>query len=437
MVEQFRVLTLQVCDQVITAAPSLQQLEEVTLQTIKTLGNTLLTGLCALLRPAYPPSQIACSCGGRASYLRCRSAQVQSLLGSLTLHRPYYLCAVCHQGVAPLDQQLGLCAGGLSGGLREVLALLGAQSVFAEAVPLLERLSLVSVAPTTIQQATEELGQFIAQDEQQAVHTLSSALHPTPAAHPPERLYVSMDGTMVHTKQDGWKELKLGAVYTTRASVSRTRPAEVTVRAHDFSFYAEFANPQTFGPRLLAEAAQRGVLEADEVVAIGDGAQWIWNLVDEQFPGATQIVDWYHASQYVWKVAHAVYGEGTDQAKAWAVQRLDELWEGQVALVLQHFEQHQTRGQAVQDALSYYRHNQQRMAYATYRARGMQVGSGSIESGCKHVIGARLKQAGMIWTVEGARAVAKVRTRLTSGRWAETVARWPPPHRAHPHLPAA
>ncbi|GAC1538152.1 MAG: hypothetical protein NVS2B7_08920 [Herpetosiphon sp.] len=437
LVQQMTLAAERLIEELMDAPLSLQHLEDVTLHTSKSLGNALVSGLCQLLVPSYPPPELACPCGHVASFQRLRSAQATTLLGVITLQRPYYLCPACHHGFAPLDDQLGFCPGGVSAGLRELLALLGAQSVFADAVPLVERLSLVSVAPTTIQQATEELGRLIAAEEQHAVATLTAhGTLPTSSA-PPQRLYVSMDGTMVHTHEEGWKEIKLGAVYTASPTPARQRPEEVVVRAQDFSFYADFADPQTFGQRLLAEAAARGVLDATEVIVIGDGAHWIWNLVAEQFPGATQIVDWYHASQYVWKVANAVYGEETDLAKQWAHQRLDDLWAGQVVRVLEHFARYRGHGKAVQDAISYYTHNQHRMAYATYRARGIQVGSGSIESGCKHVVGARLKQAGMIWDVEGARAVAKVRTRLKSGRWAETVARWPPPRRSRPAAKAA
>lgn len=437
LVQRMTLVAERLTADLLETPPSLHHLEEVTLHTIKSLGNALLSGLCQLLVPSYPPSELACPCGHVATLQRLRAAHTATLLGVITLQRAYYLCPACHDGFAPLDDQLGFCAGGVSAGLRELLALLGAQSVFADAVPLVERLSLVSVAPTTIQQATEELGRLIASEEQQAVETLTAGgTLPTPIP-PPQRLYVSMDGTMVHTHEAGWKEIKLGAVYTTTVTPARQRPEEVVVRAQEFSFYADFADPQTFGQRLLAEATVRGGLEATEVIAIGDGAHWIWNLVAEQFPGAMQIVDWYHASQYVWQVANAVYGEETDLAKQWAHQRLDDLWAGKVACVLEQFERYRGHGKTVQEAISYYTHNQHRMAYATYRARGIQVGSGSIESGCKHVVGARLKQAGMIWDVEGARAVAKVRTRLKSGRWAETVARWPPPRRARPAAKAA
>ena len=203
------------------------------------------------------------------------------------------------------------------------------------------------------------------------------------------------------------------------------------MRAQEISFYTDFADPQAFGCALWLEGYRRGVSEAKEVVAIGDGAHWIWKLVEEHFPEAIQIVDWYHASEYIWKVAHAVYGEGSDLARQWAKDRLDELWAGQVDEVLRHCQEHASAGEAVQQAITYYTNNKDRMRYPEYRAKGLQIGSGTVESGCKHVIGARLKGAGMIWNVEGARAVAKVRARLRSGRWTETMAQRPPPHRSY------
>jgi hypothetical protein len=85
----------------------------------------------------------------------------------------------------------------------------------------------------------------------------------------------------------------------------------------------------------------------------------------------------------------------------------------------------------VAETITYFTNNQQRMRYPEYRARGLPIGSGTIESGCKHLIAQRLDQAGMLWSLDGARAVAKVRARLKSGRWAETIALRPPPGRSH------
>lgn len=101
---------------------------------------------------------------------------------------------------------------------------------------------------------------------------------------------------------------------------------------------------------------------------------------------------------------------------------MDLLWEGKVAEVLVELEQSCARGEAVEAALSYYTEHQTRLDYATYRARGLQIGSGSVESACKQLVTARLKQAGMIWDAAGAEAVAAVRAWLKSERWQEAMA---------------
>jgi hypothetical protein len=101
---------------------------------------------------------------------------------------------------------------------------------------------------------------------------------------------------------------------------------------------------------------------------------------------------------------------------------LDKLWESKVQAVLVELEQWRESGEAVEAALSYYREHQGRMDYAFYRARGMQIGSGNVESGCKQLVSRRLKQAGMIWDGEGAEAVAEVRAWLKSERWEEAMA---------------
>src|SRR5262249_42736226 len=159
----------------------------------------------------------------------------------------------------------------------------------------------------------------------------------------------SMDGMLVHIHDEGWKEVKLGTIYTTTSRVSRKRPECLEVRAVAQSFVTDLADATTFGPRLWAEAAQRGVLEAEERVVIGDGAHCIWTLDEAYVPDAVQILDWYHATEYVWSAAHAIYGEGSDLAKRWAGQQLDRLWDGQVAEVITTLQEHLHAGEAVQE----------------------------------------------------------------------------------------
>jgi hypothetical protein len=119
------------------------------------------------------------------------------------------------------------------------------------------------------------------------------------------------------------------------------------------------------------------------------------------------------------------------QRVGWAQDRLDELWDGKVEAVLAALEPYREAGDAVVAALSYYTTHQARMDYATYRARGLQIGSGSVESACKQLVSARLKQAGMIWDAPGAEAVATVRAWLKGDRWHEAMVLRPAPSRGY------
>jgi Uncharacterised protein family (UPF0236) len=439
LLEQMTTLVDAVCAWLDAQPRTLAELEQRAQVHLSHLGQALLTGLCAVQVSSYPLATVACPCGGVAQYQRQRAIQVQTLLGRVQVQRPYYLCPACHRGQAPLDAAWGVCANSVSAGLEGVLARLGVSLPFAEAAELAALLLPVVVSPTTVAEATERVGEAIAAAEAQAeaaTWNLAATPQPTPSVAGPERLYVSVDGTMVHLGEEGWKEAKLGAIYTTRTHPAKKAGEAPEVRAEQHSFVADLCEAEAFGRLVWWEAARRGVLQAKAVVVIGDGSHWIWTLAADHFSQAVQIVDWYHASQYVWQVAHACYGEGTAQATVWAEARLAELWEGNVETVLEQMQPLVGRAEAVQAAQTYLINNRERMRYATFRAQGLQVGSGSIESGCKQVIGARLKQAGMRWSRAGARAVAKARAWWKSGRWEEALALLTPRQRSY-HRKAA
>lgn len=438
MAEQMRQVVQALGEQVRSGEARLAVLEEAVMRAMQEVGRAVLGALCELYAPVYAAPTLACRCGSEAVYQRRRVATTKSVLGEIRVQRPYYLCPACHHGFCPLDEQLGLCAGGVSAGLEALMALFGVQFPFEEAAGMLARLTLVEVSPNACRHATESLGALVAAAEA-AERQAAWADHAPqlPAVQEPITgdFYVSMDGVTVHLEQKGWKNQWLGAVYTTSSQPAPQCPETLVVRTQQPSFYTALGDIATFGQHLWLEAQRRGLAQAKRCIVIGDGAHWLWQLAEEHFPDGIQILDWYHASTYVWKAAHAIYGEGTDFAKQWAKQQLDRLWQGQVAALLPILEAHAAKP-AVQETLTYFRNNQQRMRYDYFRALGLQIGSGTIESGCKHVIGARLKQAGMIWSPEGATAVAKLRTRLKSRRWDETLALRPPSSRSY-HRKAA
>ncbi len=175
--------------------------------------------------------------------------------------------------------------------------------------------------------------------------------------------------------------------------------------------------PSEFAQRVEREARRRGFDQAPRRVVLGDGALWIWNLADEHFPDAIQIVDLFHAKQHLWDVAKAIYGAGSDLGEQWAKQRRDELDEGKIDDVLAALRVHAPANEEARKCLDYVARNRHRMRYPEFRAQGLCVSSGVVEAGCKVAIGTRLKRAGMHWTVAGADAIIALRCCELSGRF--------------------
>ena len=204
---------------------------------------------------------------------------------------------------------------------------------------------------------------------------------------------------------------------TNRAGPSAT-PGSVSYNAAVESAASRDTDPQpaAFANRVHREAQRRGFDTAARRVVIGDGAAWIWNLAAEQFPGAIEIVDIYHAKQHLCDVAKAIYGAGTDLADAWAKARHAELDAGRLRALVTVL---RTRAETTPEArkcIHYVFGNRHRMRYPQFRARGLCISSGVVEAGCKQ-IGARLKRAGMRWTIAGGNAIIALRCCLLSGRF--------------------
>jgi len=414
----------------------LRDLEKVTQEAMKQVGQRFLQLLVEVCRPEERPATIPCRCGGTAEFERHREGTGLTTVGQIAVTRAYYLCAECHEGTYPLDERLGVCAGGLSAALQEALALIGIHLPFEIASEVFERLTRVSISDNGVRESTERIGQERLEAEQAMVEAAwDPACFELPEGpeDPPERLYGSIDGTSVRTAE-GWREPKLGSWYTTDKPADRPLPEEWEPRAEAITYYGDIQEAEAFGRLVYLTGRQRGAHRAEELVFVADGAKWIWNLVEEHFPHAVQIVDWYHATEYIWDVAHAAHGEGSDRAQEWAAARLDELWHGDFEDVLRAFRAHVTPewdDDPARQAINYYQNNRHRMRYPEFRDQGYQIGSGTIESGCKRVIGARLKQAGMTWTVDGARRVIKARALHLSGEWDDFCNHRPPPRRTY------
>jgi hypothetical protein len=355
-----------------------------------------------------------CPCGGEALCAGYRTKQVQTVVGWITVRRAYYPCPACGKGCCPLDAVLGLERDSHSPGVRRLACRFGGRLPFAEAAQsLAEAAGAIRLSASTVRTITEAVG---ARREQTVAAAITAAWAdglPPRAGTPPERLYVAMDGVRILSTDGTGREVKVGVVQPVRGTGSdqRREPA---------SYAAGLESAACFGRRLALEAHRRGVEGARQIAVLGDGAEWIWHLAGEHFPTAIHIVDWFHASERIWDLGRALYGAETPATTTWVEQQLGRLAHGQAATLAREWRALPCRGETatVRDAqVTYFTNQAPRMAYDRYRAAGWDIGSGMVESACKHLIAAREKGAGMRWSEAGAHTVAAVRVLLANDHW--------------------
>jgi hypothetical protein len=407
---------------------ALASLEAATLTAIRAampglLGAVLAEGTTSLRPGGVGRTQGCPGCGARCPVAGWRERAVTTVCGTVRVERPWYHCRACRRGFSPTDRAWGIePRERLSAGLAEWLIDLGASTSFADAARELGKLTGLEVSAETIRQQTERRGQELEEVDAAAAQAVQTTREAAEAVErTPGTLVVEIDGVMVRYRS-GWHEVKLGLV-----------GGQVDGELRALSYVGAREAPEAFGPRLVAEAARRGALEIlgwegpqgslatlRRVVIVADGAVWIWLLADEHFGERVEIIDFYHAAEHVWAVAHALFGVGAPEADAWAHPALTALREEGAASLLARLAEMTPAtpdaAETLRQVAHYVRTHQERMDYPAFTARGLPLGSGAVESAAKHLVQQRLKRAGARWSDDGAQGVLAVRCRLVSNR---------------------
>lgn len=412
-------------------AKSLSEMERSTREMLLKLGQYMMGAWLTMQEEQYPVDTKPCACGEKAAYQFQREGTLLTIVGQVSYRRAYYLCPVCHEGHYPLDDKLGLRAGQMSAELESLAAMTGVQLPFGQGSELFEALTLIALSDHSLAKASQAIGAEIQTLEQEWITQSRDEewlQEQDRLAERPERLYGAIDAAKIHVRGDKehpWRDLKVGAWFTTTAEPPQTPDQDWEIRATDISYYCDILQARQFGGLMWATGCQRQAQLALELIFLGDGADWIWKLVEEYYPEAVQIVDWFHATEYIAPVANLAFS-AEDKRQAWIERVRTLLWEGDLDAVIQAFDQfsqHQRAREEARKAVVYFTNNRHRMRYPQYRAKGYQIGSGTIESGCKQIVTQRLKVAGAIWELDNSVKVAKARAALLSGHWQAITAR--------------
>jgi hypothetical protein len=279
---------------------------------------------------------------------------------------------------------------------------------YAEAAESFARLARRQIAPSVIWEQTQRHGQRFKDqlDQQQAQVGVERVTLPPAGADHHRPLGVSLDGGKMHIRGEGWKEFKAGTVFEVivRPSLDRASGDWVDeVHGVKMSYRAVLGSVEEFTPALWALAVERQVPQAAELSVVADGADWIWNVADDLFPDGVQIVDWYHATEYLAHSAEALYPQDAQAAQAWQADKRDALFLGHTHKVIEPLARAGLDTQA-----AYFQKHTRRMQYQEFHEQDRPIGSGTVESGIKR-FKHRLCGAGMRWARPSAQRMLAVR----------------------------
>jgi len=390
-----------------------------------------------------------------------RERRWSSCLGELRLRRRYSYCAVCKHGRAPSQDVLGLGASEFTPHLEEVCTLMSTTVPFDMARDLVHQVCGAELSTKGVQEISDRRGTEVLK----RLHTEAdihqpfddSGLPREPAERPsgtcdegaaPRRAYVEIDGVipMTRVEIDASKLSDIDRARQARAKTNKVRGGKgkrftiVGREVKNAVLYSGEACAQTsigrgclidkryvshlggweeFARRVWAEVRRLRFDEASELVIISDGAEWIRSVAKWLPVKCILILDLFHVKHRIWEAAHALFGQNA-KASAWAKRQCARVEDGRAAGVIETLEQTTTERaeprEIVRLLVHYLRSNKDRMNYPVYRAAGLRVGSGAVESANFHVTGARLKLQGMRWSADGATQMAALRADLFNGR---------------------
>lgn len=230
-----------------------------------------------------------------------------------------------------------------------------------------------------------------------------------------EKTYVMVDGSMLFTREDGWKEMKLARIFNESQNIDIQ---ENRNEIQDTIYVGHLGGKDKFFTKVERHLS----LIKTPKIFVSDGAKYIWNWVEDNYPGATQILDYFHAVEKITEFARHQFKQ-EDKRKDWVSKQKALLLDDQVEQVIKNLKNIKTKNERATEtkaiAIRYYIEHADRMLYKTYKNGGLLIGSGPIEAAHRNVIQQRLKLSGQKWSIKGANAIANLRCYQKSGAWSK------------------
>jgi len=304
---------------------------------------------------------------------------------------------------------------GISSKLQELLCLVGQAYVFEEGSEILDKTLGINISAKQIQRVSEYYGQALEYQQEQYINEEKEA-PVLPISSEEELIYVMMDGSMVYTREEEWKEMKVGRIFSGSDCVPIQKKRNQIIQS---MYVCHLGNHKDFFAKFEAY-----IRLYKNKVCIADGAKWLWNWIEDNYPDIVQILDFYHAIEKLAFYASNQYND-KEERKKWMEIQKQQLLNNKVKTVISQLLKvtaiSKEAEKARTDVIRYYQNNIMRMQYKTYIEKGYLIGSGAIESAHRNVVQQRLKLSGQRWSMKGAQQIVNLRAYKKSNRWADVV----------------
>lgn len=341
-----------------------------------------------------------------------------SCLGQVPYKRAYYYNNENKGGFFPIEEKYPVLKEIYFPEVKELICYTCSIEPYELASKMLEKIGKIKISAASMQKVTKNIGNILVTKEDQKIEKPDKYKESVKKV---DLMAISMDGAMINTK-DGWKEVKTGVVYELKEKNGK-------LKSLNKSYISRIENCNDFSKRIKEEARRRHYLDVNKLIVIGDGARWIWDLAEKEFTNCVQIVDWYHATEHLWKIIELLYGNrNNNDGKEFEKRCEDFLFNGFISLleseIIDKIEkmnilENSERRESIISEIEYFKKNEKRMKYDDFKKLGYPIGSGIIEAACKHLVQIRMKRNSMKWKNYGAHCILQLRCLNLSNRWTE------------------
>ena len=376
-----------------------------------------------------------CQCPHCNRRIKARAEKVKreitTLIGSVELYRPYFYCKACGYGFYPLDEALGLSERKIQPDVQEIEAWLTSEMPYEIASETLRRCTGVEVSNHHSHDVTNEIAQDLnildVCPNKEEIHGKIESLRGNKFRRP--ILMMGLDGAHAPTRPEPsprkgkrgkgeWQEVKGFRVYLLDGE-----------RIMHLISWHQIKDDKELAKDLVA-IKEGGLIPEDKIrmCVIGDGAPWIWNRIEEIFPDSKKVLDYYHCSEYLYDLAFAQYGKGTQKGQEWVEGALTRLFSNQIDGVIAGIKRMKpTSGGAkehINKTLRYLSKQKDKVNYGSLTRGGYHIGSGGIESSNKFISNVRLKRSGAWWYPTNANNILKLRCAKYNGTFDQIMAQF-------------